>query len=198
MNAVPGWDLYHAFTAIAKGEAGASGIGAILAKEMQIYPEGTRVLHFAENHETPRAMNNLGSKDHHLALFVIFTAPGIPMIFNGEELNDPPFMNLNRKTDVNWYNIHWPTYNLISSLARFRKSSPVLPRGNLSQIADTKSVGGFSRRYRNETWFILVNYSDTEQIYQCDVKTTVFSDGESGVIRDGRVLLKAKGYCIVK
>jgi glycosidase len=198
MNAVLGWDLYHAFTAIAKGEADASKIGSMLAKEMQIYPEGTRVVHFAENHDTPRAMNILGGKDHHLALFVIFTAPGIPMIFNGEELNDPPFMQLNSKTDVNWYNIHWPTYNLISKLTRLRKSSSVLTRGNLRQIADTKAVGGFSRRYRNETWFILVNYSNTEQIYQCEAKTTVFSDGESGVIRDGRVLLKPKGYCIVK
>jgi glycosidase len=198
MNAVPGWDLYHAFRAIAKGEADATAIGTVLAKEKQEYPDGTRVFHFTENHDTPRAVRDLGVDEHHLALFIIFTAPGIPVIFNGEELIDPPLMDLNNKTDVNWYRIHWPTYNLISQLARFRKSSPILTRGDLRQIADTKAVGGFSRRFRNETWYILFNYSDTEQIYQCDVRTTVFSDGSSEVIRNGRVRLKPKGYCIVK
>ncbi|MBW6458751.1 MAG: hypothetical protein K0B52_06275, partial [FCB group bacterium] len=189
---------YHAFRAISKGEADATAIGAVLAKEKQDYPEGTRVLHFTEDHSTQRAVRDLGVDDYHLALFIIFTSPGIPMIFNGEELIDPPMMNLYNKTDVNWYRIHWPTYNHISQLARFRKSSPVLTRGDLRQIADTKAVGGFSRRFRNETWYILFNYSDTEQIYQCDVRTTVFSDGSSEVIRNGRVRLKPKGYCIVK
>ena len=198
MDAVVGWDLYYTFTDIANGEANASSIGKTLANEIKKYPRKTKVLHFAENHETARATKALGTMDHHLALFTIFTAPGIPMIYCGEELNDPTYMSLYDKTDINWYKIHWPTYNLISKLSRFRTSSPILTKGDLHQIADTKSVGGFSRRYRNETWFILMNYSENEQMYQCDVKTTVFSDGTSGVVRNGRVRLKPKGYCIVK
>ena len=143
-------------------------------------------------------MTELGVSDHFLALFTIFTAPGIPSIYCGEELRNPPKFSMVSKTDVNWYNIHWPTYNLITELAKFRKESPVLTRGDFHRIADTKVIGGFSRRYRNETWFVLMNYSNTEQSYQIDVKSTVFSDGVSGVEREGKVKLKAKGYCIVK
>ncbi|MEA3392959.1 MAG: alpha-amylase family glycosyl hydrolase [Candidatus Marinimicrobia bacterium] len=198
LDAVNGDALYEAFRDISDGRANASLIGKTLAKEIRTYPEGSKILHYAENHETPRAMSAMGVKDHHLALFTIFSAPGIPMIYCGEELRDPPKMSLYSNTTVNWYKIHWPTYNLISKLSKFRKDSPVLTRGNLHQIADTKSVGGFSRRYRNETWFVLMNYSNTEQTYQIDVKRTVFSDGTSGVMENGKVKLKAKGYCIVK
>jgi len=197
-DAVSGDALYEAFRDISEGRSDARRIGATLADEIRSYPEGSKILHYAENHDTPRAMRSMGVDDHHLALFTIFTAPGIPMIYCGEELNNPPKMSLHNKTDVNWYNIYWPTYNLISKLSKFRKESPILTHGDLHQIADTKAIGGFSRRYRNETWFVLMNYSNTEQTYQIDVKTTVFSDGTSGVVQNGRVKLKAKGYCIVK
>jgi hypothetical protein len=76
--------------------------------------------------------------------------------------------------------------------------SSILTKGDFHRIADTKAIGGFSRRYRNETWFVLMNYSNNDQSYQIDVKTTIFSDGDSGVSKPGRVKLKAKGYCIVK
>jgi len=198
LDAVNGDALYEAFRDISDGKADARLIGATLAEEIKAYPEGSKILHYAENHKTPRAMKSMGVEDHHLALFTIFSAPGIPMIYCGEELRDPPKLSLSGKTTVNWYNIHWPTYNLISKLSKFRKDSPVLTHGDLHQIADTKAIGGFSRRYRNETWFVLMNYSNTEQTYQIDVKTTVFSDGTSGVVEHGKVKLKAKGYCIVK
>ncbi|MDZ7821362.1 MAG: alpha-amylase family glycosyl hydrolase [Candidatus Marinimicrobia bacterium] len=198
INAVDDPALYNSFVALAKGDADASIIGKTLFEEAGRYPEGSKVLHYAEHHGTPRAIKALGVKDHHLALVTVFSAPGIPLIYCGEELSDPPKMSLYEKTDMNWYRIHWPTYNLISKLAKFRKNSQVLTRGDLKPIADTRSVGGFSRRYRNETWYVLLNYSDREQIYQCDVSSTVFSDGSSGVLSEGRVRLEPKGYCIVK
>lgn len=198
LDAVDGDALYEAFLDISDKQADATLIGKTLDEEIKRYPAGTKIIHYAENHETNRAMSELGVNDHHLALFTIFTAPGIPMILCGEELNDPPKLSLFDKTDINWYNIHWPTYNLISKLSKFRMESSILTRGDFHRIADTKTIGGFSRRYRNETWFILMNYSNREQNYQIDVKSTVFSDGESGVERPGRVKLKAKGYCIVK
>ncbi|MCD6337190.1 MAG: hypothetical protein J7M01_03030 [Candidatus Marinimicrobia bacterium] len=198
LDAVNGDALYKAFRDISDGKADARLIGATLAEEIKAYPQNSKIVHYAENHETPRAMRSMGIDEHHLALFTIFTAPGIPMIYCGEELNNPPKMSLYSKTDINWYNIHWPTYNLISKLSKFRKESSILTHGDLHQIADTKAIGGFSRRYRNETWFVLMNYSNIEQSYQIDVKTTVFSDGVSGVVENGKVKLKAKGYCVVK
>ncbi|MFO7841314.1 MAG: alpha-amylase family glycosyl hydrolase [Fidelibacterota bacterium] len=198
INAIESPALYQTFVSIANGEADARAVGKTLFEEAGAYPEGTKFLHYAENHRTPRARDALGDSGHHLALVTIFTAPGIPMIFCGEELSDPPEMDLYEKTDMNWYRIHWPTYNLISKLAKFRKNSPVLTRGDLKPVATTPAVGGFSRRYRNETWYVLLNYSESEQIYQCDAKTTVFSDGSSGIVDKGRVRLEAKGYCIVK
>ena len=198
LDAVDGDALYETFRDIADKKSDATAIGKTLDEEIKRYPAGTKIIHYAENHDTPRAMRELGVSDHHLALFTIFTAPGIPMILCGEELNDPPKLSLYDITDVNWYNIHWPTYNLISKLSKFRMESSILTKGDFHRIADTKAIGGFSRRYRNETWFVLMNYSNNDQSYQIDVKTTIFSDGDSGVSKPGRVKLKAKGYCIVK
>lgn len=197
-NAVQSASLHDTFKAIANKESDASAIGSVLAEEMRRYPEGTLVLHYTENDKTERAAELLGEKGHHLALFTIFSAPGIPMLYCGEELINPPKLDPYNKTEMNWYHIHWPTYNLISKLSKLRRSSAVLTRGNFSQIADTKSIGGFMRSYKGETWFVLMNYSDKTQIYQCDVRSTVFSDGVSGLIQNGRVQLQPYGYCIVK
>ncbi|MDZ7795785.1 MAG: hypothetical protein U5N56_01525 [Candidatus Marinimicrobia bacterium] len=144
INAIESPDLYQTFVSIANGEADARAVGKTLFEEAGAYPDGTKFVHYAENHRTPRARDALGVSGHHLALVTIFTAPGIPMIFCGEELNDPPEMDLYEKTDMNWYRIHWPTYNLISKLAKFRKNSPVLIHGDLNPITTTPAVGGFS------------------------------------------------------
>ncbi|NLA39765.1 MAG: hypothetical protein GX882_10415 [Methanomicrobiales archaeon] len=197
-NVLRGDSLYNAFVQVAKNNADPATISKVLAMEAQAYPSRSSFLHYAESRETERAHSLLGEKNHHLALFTIFTAPGIPVLYSGEELISPPRAGLYDKNTMNWYNIHWPTYNLISRLAKLRKSSAILTRGDLSLIADTKAVSGFTRRYRNETWYILMNYSDTEQSYQCEAKNTVFSDGISGVSHKGRVLLQPKGFCIVK
>jgi glycosidase len=198
LDAIDGNALYQAFVALSTGRADASIIGKTLSEEISSYPENALIVHYAENHETERAWDILGINDHQLALFTIFTAPGIPMILCGEELQAPPKLDLYSKTDINWYNIHWPSYNLISKLAKLRSESPILTRGSLHRIADTESIAGFSRRYKNETWHVLMNYGNKEITYTIDAKSTVFSDGTSKVVSEGKVKLKAKGYCIVK
>ena len=198
LNAVDGDELYDAFIAIKEGKARANLIGETLDKEIKSYPADTKVIHYAEKLETQRAWKALGVDNHHLALFTIFTAPGIPMIQAGEELREPPQFSLNEKKDVIWYRIYWPSYRLIEKLSKLRKENPILTRGSFSQIAATESIAGFSRRYKNETWTILMNYSNKDLIYNIDAKSTVFSDGESKVVSKGKVSLKAKGYCIVK
>ncbi len=197
-NTVDGKELYKTFLAIKEKRAKAGLIGETLNKEIKSYPAGTKIIHYTETLDTERAWDALGVPDHHLALFTIFTAPGIPMIQAGEELRDPPTFSLTEKKDVVWYRIYWPTYRLIEKLSKLRKDSPILTRGDFKQIATTESIAGFSRRYRNETWFILMNYSDHDITYNIDAKNTVFSDGSSKVVGEGKVSLKAKGYCIVK
>ncbi|MCK5783980.1 MAG: hypothetical protein KAH06_06000, partial [Desulfobacterales bacterium] len=103
LDAVNGDALYEAFRDISDGTADARLIGKTLVEEIRKYPNNAKILHYAENHETPRAMSAMGVKDHHLALFTIFSAPGIPMIYCGEELRDPPKLSLYGKTSVNWY-----------------------------------------------------------------------------------------------
>lgn len=198
LDAVDGDELYKAFIDLKNDKAKANIIGETLEKELKSYPAGSKIVHYAEKHNTDRAWNTLGVDDHHLALFTIFTAPGIPSILCGEELQDPPAFSLTEKKDINWYEIHWPTYNLISKLSKFRKDSPILTRGNFHQIPTSESIAGFSRRYNNETWYVLLNYSNTSKTYTINAKSTIFSDGISKVVDDGKVKLKAKGYCIVK
>lgn len=198
LDAVDGDKLYKAFIAIKENRAKASLIGETLEKELKSYPAGTKIIHYAETHDSDRAWDVLGPTDHHLALFTIFTAPGIPSILSGEELRNPPTFSLTEKSDINWYSINWPTYNLISKLSKLRKDSPVLTRGDFHQIPSSESIAGFSRRYKNETWYVLMNYSNSNKTYNIDAKKTIFSDGTSKVVSEGKVTLKAKGYCIVK
>ncbi|MFA6618675.1 MAG: alpha-amylase family glycosyl hydrolase [Candidatus Neomarinimicrobiota bacterium] len=198
LDAVDGDALYSAFLAIKNNKANANIIGETLEKELKSYPAGTKIVHYAERHDKGRAWKTLGVDDHHLALFTIFTAPGIPSILCGQELQDPPEFSLTKLKDINWYRIHWSTYHLISKLSKLRKDSPILTRGNFHRIPTSESIAGFSRRYKNETWYILMNYSNSSKTYNIDAKSTVFSDGTSQIVSEGKVKIKAKGYCIVK
>ena len=196
-DAVYGWDLYYAFQNIHSNPTKTNEIYEVLNTEFNIYPEESEVMHFAENHDTPRAAKSLGNNDHNLALFFIFTAPGIPMIYCGEELGNTQKLNLFEKTTINWRVKNRKTYNLVKDLTSLRISSKELIKGNINKINDVDFIAGFSRTYNNSTWNIIGNYDSVPHLYECSPNSIIYSDDETKIIENG-ILLSAKGYCIFK
>ncbi|MEA3500924.1 MAG: alpha-amylase family glycosyl hydrolase, partial [Candidatus Marinimicrobia bacterium] len=196
-DAVYGWDLYYTFQDIHKDPSKTDEIYNVLIKETQKYPNESEIMHFAENHDTPRAAKSLGNEDHNLALFFIFTAPGIPMIYCGEELGNTKRLNLFEKTTIDWTIKNRKTYNLVKDLTHLRISSENLLKGNINKINDVDFIAGFSRTYNGSTWNIIGNYDSISHIYKSSPDSIIYSDKNTKITENG-ILLSAKGYCIFK
>jgi len=196
-DAIYGWDLYNAFQNIHKDPAKSPEIYKVLKTELQKNPKKSEIMHFAENHDTPRAAKSLGNDDHNLALFFIFTAPGIPMIYCGEELGNTKRLSLFDKTTIKWKVKDRKTYNLVKDLTSLRISSEKLMKGNIGKINDIDFIAGFARTYNDSTWNIIGNYDSISHLYKCLPDSIIYSDKNTKITADG-ILLSAKGYCIFK
>ena len=66
----------------------AGGIARTLTEQRDIFPAGFQMVRFLSNHDNNRALSKVGENTDKLkqALAIIFTLPGTPMIYYGDEL----------------------------------------------------------------------------------------------------------------
>jgi alpha-amylase len=157
---------------------------------------------FLTNHDQNRIMSEVsGDKEKaKLAANILFTLPGIPFVYYGEELgmsgikpdehirepfvwNDgivPPMADW----VSNQYNKDTPSYEdqvndpnsmftLYRTLIALRKTSEVLRFGDLKKIDSTYKFIAFSRTYNDKTWLIIHNVSNTAQTFTLSSEGTV-------------------------
>jgi len=157
---------------------------------------------FLTNHDQNRIMSEVsGDKAKaKLAANLLFTLPGIPFVYYGEELGmsgikpdehiREPFVwnNSTQPPMADWvsnqYNKDTPTYEeqvsdpdsmfqLYRALIALRKSSEVLRFGDLKKIESSYKFVAFSRTYNNKTWLVIHNVSASEQQFTLPQSGTV-------------------------
>ncbi|HDR04910.1 MAG TPA: hypothetical protein ENN84_06650 [Candidatus Marinimicrobia bacterium] len=193
-NAVYSWDLYYAFQKIRDG-ADPSLIYKTLRMEELRYPKESLLMHFAENHDTERAAKTLGIQQHHLALITIFTAPGIPMIYSGQELGETERMDIFEKITLNLNRRFEPSFQLVKELAALRKKEAALRRGQLLPLPESWPAGGYIRSYKGDTLTVLLNYRDEDAYYNLSSDRVLLINGESRWTQTA-VRLSPKGYIV--
>lgn len=196
-NAVYSWDLYHAFQEVHAGQKDPAAITELLFNEQISFPKNSLIMHYAENHDTERAAKTLGHTDHHLALITVFTAPGIPMIYCGEELGSTERLDIFEKKTLILNKRHLTTYQLVQNLIRLRKNEPALRYGELSLLSGNASYIGFRRITANDTLSVLINYGDSNQFVDILSSKSLLNNSESLWSATG-VRLSPKGYMILK
>lgn len=79
------WDLFYKMIDVRTGRAAAAELARLLQKEEGLYPEGSVLLRFVENHDLPRATQSFGIRGFRPYAALVFAASGIPLIYNGQE-----------------------------------------------------------------------------------------------------------------
>jgi len=157
---------------------------------------------FLTNHDQNRIMSEVsGDKEKaKLAASILFTLPGIPYVYYGEELGmrgikpdehirEPFVWNhgiLPPMADwvSNQYNKDTPSYEdqvndpesmftLYRTLIALRKTSEVLRFGDLKKIDSNYKFIAFSRTYNGKTWLIIHNVSNMAQSFTLPSEGTV-------------------------
>jgi alpha-glucosidase len=110
------------------------------------------------SHDTPRLRTAVGGSEalHKLAAILLFTFPGVPCLYYGDEVGLQDLPRLNSRGTMPWDPAGWD-HDLLAfykKLIHLRRSSPILQTGSLQIIAVEEDALAYLRQ--NEAGRILV------------------------------------------
>lgn len=160
------WNLFHVFNDIAKGKYPADEIRWRIPSEINDFPENAANLLFISNHDE-NSWN--GSEVERLGLaletfaVLIFTLPGMPLIYSGMEAGNPRRLSFFDKDSIDWKEDKMAL--LYAKLARMRMETPALwnaqPSSILSLISTDQDdkILAFNRELGQQKVLVILNLS---------------------------------------
>lgn len=128
-------------------------------------PEITRSqLNLLDRHDMPRFLtcvnNNLPSL--HLAMLFMFTYPGAPCLFYGDEVGLTGAQDPDCRKGFPWDESNWDhdLLNYTKAVTALRKEQSTLRRGSYQRLYSDKRVFAFVRKYKQKTLIVLLNTGD--------------------------------------
>lgn len=171
LNSVLAFPLYTELNRVlAEGQPPAQ-LADRLAKQLQLFPDAGVLPTFLNNHDTKRFVS-VGSNDAFLQGYaVLFTIPGIPVIYQGDEqllgeTRQAMFAGGYGSRDDH-FNPHSWMYQQIASLATLRKQHSVLRRGEFRLLhADRQAAGILAYQLQDprERLIVLLNTADAPRL----------------------------------
>ena len=136
-------------------------------KFMEIYPDPFSIPNFVDNHDTPRFLAFGHVEALKQALTVVFTIPGIPIIYQGTEQAQPEtrmamFKGGHRNAEGS-FDPESELFRHVQSLAALRTGNRVLTRGDLQVLAAEAAGPGlfaYRREYQGDVAVVLLNSAD--------------------------------------
>ncbi|RLD70559.1 MAG: alpha-amylase, partial [Bacteroidetes bacterium] len=133
-----------------------------------IYNNPYQMTNFLDNHDWSRFINSSSEAALKQALFLLYTIPGIPVIYQGTEhlfteSRASMFKEGWGSEGEDHFNDNTEIYQLLKSLAKVRQQDKVLTRGNL-EVLHSSEVGpgvlAYKRTYKEKQFIIVFNTSD--------------------------------------
>ena len=123
-------------------------------------------LNLLGSHDTARFLTLLGEDPGlmRLALVLLFTYPGVPCIYYGDEIGMTGANDPYNRACFDWEPSRWnqDLRGWVQGLAALRAAYPALRRGGYRTLIAAGDVFGFARFDARETLIVAVNRSDAE------------------------------------
>ena len=162
-----------------RGEISAADFVAAASAHRALMPPQSIPLNFLDNHDTvkdvlkkfDRIENIIGSDRMEAAMVLLYTAEGIPFIYNGNEICDTRKHTLyaNRfnapELSINWSNACTPAaerrMRIMRELANLHRNNDILVNGSMEwlTVGDKDNVVAFQRRYEGRSVIVVINIS---------------------------------------
>lgn len=123
---------------------------------------------FIDNHDNQRFIRTAIENQQHprtrlkLALTYLYTAPGIPVIYQGTEIPMDGGEDPDNRRMVNFAAQDEELRDYIKRLGELRQRNPALRRGDFEQVYQEGAFSIFQRTYQDQTMLIAIN-NDTEE-----------------------------------
>ena len=166
-----GWNFHHIMNSIAKGTMGVPAIDDYYAEYMKQYQDDDVLMQFITNHDenswNGTEYERMGDAVNTFAV-LSYIAPGMPLIYTGQEAGLNERLVFFDKDEVNWSDTSlYSFYRKLNTL----KKNPALWAGiNGGQmvrleISDT-NIYGIVRHKDNDVIVALMNFSDDERSFE--------------------------------
>lgn len=161
------WGLYDLLIGIARGGKQPSSIKAYLPAN---YPEGTFKLNFLDNHDKNSyehtILEGYGAEALPAMFSLIYTVPGIPLIYSGDEIAYDKNIEFMDRDPIAWNSSEYDFRDLLTGLAEIRSDNKALCAGseNMTYIdVQNKKIFAFEREIDGNKVVCVFNLSKNEQ-----------------------------------
>lgn len=193
------WGLYHVLKDIAAGEKEFSEIQEYYQIPPKSYPLTALRMNFLDNHDENSWGRNMIShfgQNLYPLVTMIFTLPGMPMIYSGQEAKLNKQLRFFDKDTIPWDDV--PDSKFYQELINLRKGHKVFwnTNHNLEFMGSLPpGLVGFKRWTKGATYHIVVNLSDQDQELDPGLiaGSMLFSDGISQ-----KTTIARHGYLVCK
>ena len=163
-----GWYMYSVLKNVWKGDSTTEAVQRCLQKEQQRFPSTYRPIRFITNHDEDswddvpekKFINRDGAK---AAFVTMITLPGVPLVYNGQEVGYPEKINLFEKYKIDW-TANKDLDQWYSNMLHFYSSNDVLKKGLIDQFdAENKYVLIYERSLTGvDPLWVIINASNKE------------------------------------
>jgi cyclomaltodextrinase / maltogenic alpha-amylase / neopullulanase len=173
------FNYYFALRSVLRDGAPAIAVRKSWETMRATMPKQSRLLHFSDNHDWPRAVMLFGEKGAMAASVLNFTLDGIPFVYNGQEVDDPTATAWRKLAPIRWTDEGNPadrksieeTLSFYKKLFAMRASEPALTSGSVIWIDNDQpdSVLSFLRKQGNAEVLVIINLSNRNVHVTIDV-----------------------------
>lgn len=163
------WNIYNALGKIYGGKAPATVIDSAIEQDRNRFPIGALRMRFNSNHDenvsVAPAIERYGPGGDSLTTALIATLPGVPLIYNGEEVGNPKRLSLFKQVTINW-SVKNGYRRLYEEIYSIRRSHPVLVSGSYKPLSTTagKEVLAYERKLNGKIAVCLFNFSKAPSV----------------------------------
>ncbi len=161
------WNVYDVLQNVIKGLIPATIFDEILKTESHQYPQNSLRMRFNTNHDKNAwdapAVEKFTPQGAKATAVLAFTYPGVPLIYNGEEVGNEKKLSLFEKVNIDWSKGE-DFRALYKSLGLLRREHPALRQGAYTfiQNSDNERVFSFIRMKEKDTVLVAINFSLVE------------------------------------
>ncbi len=170
------WNIYHNLADIIHGDAPAIVIDNLLETEAARYPAGSLRMRFKSNHDENAwdapAVEKWGPKGARAVGVLVTTMPGVPLLYNGDEVGNPERLELFEKVSIDWD--RGEEYReFYSQLFELYNTSTSFQRGNFMKIGTTNenAIYSFLRTRNDDHKLVLINLKPDTITFDVDVNS---------------------------
>jgi len=120
------WNVWSYVLDVCKGRKTAVKLKQMLINETYRYPQNSLRMRFMENHDKQRAAFEIPQEALELAHAFIYTIPGVPLLYNGEEVALTHSLELFDKDPIKWDEGENEFREFMVKLGQLKHSNPDL------------------------------------------------------------------------